>query len=709
MKKRARLILHAAAVLLALACGAASAAAKTVYVHLLDGDDARGDGSYASPYKSWRVALRHVGSGDTLVAKNGDYRKAGAAAQWGRLSLTLTMEDKLEPGDPRQPVPDPSRPETVGIYRYDPARPLTVRAETPRGVIIDSVRFHLARGIVIDGFDIFPNPYYTDASGKKLNYHRNGVHGDSVYEPEDKFNKVKTNDPPGRHTAAWYDRSLWTSYITLRNSRVHYDCPPAGCTPDYDPLQDDERLYLVKFNQAHHVTIEDNELFDGKNAQRKPAVDLPCVEDAVVRRNLIRNSHRGVVSKGGGRRVLIEANVFVDNSGAAFSGGSTDPDLFIDGRFGHPCSFAHFESYGMTARDNLVVSTRPGERPVEPVAIWAAKDATVVNNTFVGIGERGVLLVRSGNEVDSPARGCGRGVRLTLTEGLTVRDNVCVLSGVVDETMLYQLTGVGAKVVRFHHAGNTFYNWGRSVPVGGVGDPNREPGFSKADPLLAGGGARDGLRLLNGDGADGRELALARQGREGNDEVGTMNEELKAVLLQFLVHRVSFIVLYGDCAGKGRAMVLWTAFGSVFALLLGYSRIPYAAAADGYFFRVFARLHPRKNFPHVSLVVIGALSVACSFFSLGMVIDALITTRILVQFVGQIAALTLLRRREPGAARPYRVWLYPLPNLIALAGWTFIFATTDWPVILFGLGTLALGVLCFFAWSWRTGRWPFAA
>jgi amino acid transporter len=156
------------------------------------------------------------------------------------------------------------------------------------------------------------------------------------------------------------------------------------------------------------------------------------------------------------------------------------------------------------------------------------------------------------------------------------------------------------------------------------------------------------------------------------------------------------------------AMVLWTAFGSVFALLLGYSRIPYAAAKDGYFFRVFARLHPRKNFPHVSLVVIGVISIACSFVSLGMVIDALITTRILVQFVGQIAALTLLRRREPGAERPYRVWLYPLPNLVALAGWTFIFATTDWPVILFGLGTLALGVVVFLFWSWRTGRWPFA-
>jgi amino acid transporter len=150
------------------------------------------------------------------------------------------------------------------------------------------------------------------------------------------------------------------------------------------------------------------------------------------------------------------------------------------------------------------------------------------------------------------------------------------------------------------------------------------------------------------------------------------------------------------------AMVLWTAFGSVFALLLGYSRIPFAAARDGRFFSVFGRLHPSKNFPHISLVVIGAISIIGSFFNLGMVIDALITTRILVQFIGQIAAVTLLRRRAPHAPRPFRIWLYPLPNLIALVGWIFIYATTDWRIILFGLGMLALGVVLFFAWSART-------
>jgi len=156
------------------------------------------------------------------------------------------------------------------------------------------------------------------------------------------------------------------------------------------------------------------------------------------------------------------------------------------------------------------------------------------------------------------------------------------------------------------------------------------------------------------------------------------------------------------------AMILWTAFGSVFALLLGYSRVPYAAARDGYFFKVFARLHPSQGFPYVSLVVLGALSIVAGFVSLGMVIDALLTTRILVQFIGQIGAVTLLRRRAPDMPRPYRMWLYPLPSLVALLGWIFIFATTPPLVIAFGIGALLLGVLCFGVWSWKARTWPFA-
>jgi APA family basic amino acid/polyamine antiporter len=149
-------------------------------------------------------------------------------------------------------------------------------------------------------------------------------------------------------------------------------------------------------------------------------------------------------------------------------------------------------------------------------------------------------------------------------------------------------------------------------------------------------------------------------------------------------------------------LILWTAFGSVFALLLGYSRIPFAAAKSGYFFRVFGRLHPTKDFPYVSLLVLGAISIFAGFLSLGTVIDALIVTRILVQFMGQAVGLILLRRHAPDMPRPYRMWLYPLPALVALLGWVFVFATTQFRVILFGLGVLALGYLAFLLWSRST-------
>ncbi|HLV00010.1 MAG TPA: amino acid permease, partial [Acidobacteriota bacterium] len=178
---------------------------------------------------------------------------------------------------------------------------------------------------------------------------------------------------------------------------------------------------------------------------------------------------------------------------------------------------------------------------------------------------------------------------------------------------------------------------------------------------------------------------------------------------QFLVSVMMERVWGSTVATLFTAMILWTAFGSVFALLLGYSRIPFAAARDGYFFEIFGRLHPRKRFPHISVVFLGVISIICSFFSLGLVIDALITTRILIQFIGQIFAVMLLRRTAPEMNRPYKIWLYPIPTLVALAGWIFLFATTDWRVILFGIGTLILGLIAFILWSWRVQKWPFQA
>jgi amino acid transporter len=159
--------------------------------------------------------------------------------------------------------------------------------------------------------------------------------------------------------------------------------------------------------------------------------------------------------------------------------------------------------------------------------------------------------------------------------------------------------------------------------------------------------------------------------------------------------------VYGPWAGSAvTVMILWAAFASVFALVLGYSRIPYAAALDGYFFKPFARLHPKGGFPYISLLVIGGLAALASLLELEWVLSALLTARILVQFIGQILAVHFLRTRRPEVSRPFKMWLYPLPSLIALVGWSYIFLTSGWTFILYGLLTLAGGLVAF--WIWRS-------
>ena len=167
--------------------------------------------------------------------------------------------------------------------------------------------------------------------------------------------------------------------------------------------------------------------------------------------------------------------------------------------------------------------------------------------------------------------------------------------------------------------------------------------------------------------------------------------------------------LHGPAVAKVfTVMVLWTCVGSVFALLLGYSRIPYAAAKDGAFPSIFARLHPTKGFPHLGLALIGLLAIAAAFLPFGTVLDSLIALRILVQFIAQIVGLVLLRRHRPDLVRPYKLWLYPLPLALVLVGWLFVFVTLPLLVMGFALGALALGVAAYLAWAKATDKWPFA-
>ncbi len=152
--------------------------------------------------------------------------------------------------------------------------------------------------------------------------------------------------------------------------------------------------------------------------------------------------------------------------------------------------------------------------------------------------------------------------------------------------------------------------------------------------------------------------------------------------------------------------VLITAFASTFGNLLAYSRIPYAAAVDGVFLKPFARLHRSGRFPNVSLAVVGLLALPACFLSLGTVINALTTGLVGIGSIAQIVAIGVLRAR--GVRAPYRMWLYPLPALIALVGWIVIFFSSGTVAIAFGTLSLVAGVAVFTAHARRAAQWPFA-
>jgi amino acid transporter len=181
----------------------------------------------------------------------------------------------------------------------------------------------------------------------------------------------------------------------------------------------------------------------------------------------------------------------------------------------------------------------------------------------------------------------------------------------------------------------------------------------------------------------------------------TMNISIAGVIPWQEAQKYDFIVsifierLYGVTAAKiVTALVLWVAFASLFAVLLGYSRVPYAAAEDGNFFKIFARLHPTKNFPYISLLFIAGLGLLFSLnFTLKEVISAILAMRILIQFIAQAIGVVLLRNRKEKKL-PFKMWLYPLPVIVSIIIWLFIFYATG-KFALWGMALAAAGLVVY--------------
>lgn len=169
-------------------------------------------------------------------------------------------------------------------------------------------------------------------------------------------------------------------------------------------------------------------------------------------------------------------------------------------------------------------------------------------------------------------------------------------------------------------------------------------------------------------------------------------------------------VVAGSSVGKTvSVLILWTAFASVFSLTLGYSRILFAAGRDGNFFRVFAKLHPTEGYPWVAVAALGATAALFSFIDLKKVVTAIISIRAVIPFMSQIAGAIVLRRTRPDMPRPFRMWLYPLPALIALLLWGFVLVSPTKGFKLTGLAVIAVGTSAFLVRARKAGEWPFAA
>jgi fructoselysine transporter len=183
----------------------------------------------------------------------------------------------------------------------------------------------------------------------------------------------------------------------------------------------------------------------------------------------------------------------------------------------------------------------------------------------------------------------------------------------------------------------------------------------------------------------------------------------KAQNSQFLVSTFVETISGPFAARVATVLVLWIAFASIFAALLGYSRVPYAAALDGSFFSIFARVHPEKKFPHVSLLFLGGVAFVSSLlFRLSTVIAAILATRLLVQFIGQAIGIMLLHKRWPPERFPFKMWLYPLPAILTMCGWAALFWATG-AARKWGLLVISLGVVAFLLRSREMRQWPFAA
>ncbi len=186
----------------------------------------------------------------------------------------------------------------------------------------------------------------------------------------------------------------------------------------------------------------------------------------------------------------------------------------------------------------------------------------------------------------------------------------------------------------------------------------------------------------------------------------TANSDARRFVISVFIERI-----YGSTAGViATLLIMWTAFASVFSLLLGYSRVPYAAALDGNYFRIFSKLHPKHKFPYVALLAMGGIAALFCFLRLADVIAALVVIRIIIQFLAQIVGLMILRKRRPDMPRPFRMWLYPIPAVLAIIGFLYVlFARANFQKeVKYAAVLIVAGLIIYLVRSYNRKEFPFS-
>jgi len=185
----------------------------------------------------------------------------------------------------------------------------------------------------------------------------------------------------------------------------------------------------------------------------------------------------------------------------------------------------------------------------------------------------------------------------------------------------------------------------------------------------------------------------------------TANSDARRYVISVFMER-----LYGPTAGIiATLLIMLTAFASVFSLLLGYSRVPFAASLDGNYFKIFRKVHPKHHFPYVSLLIMGGIAMLFCFLRLADVVAALVVIRIAIQFIAQIVGLLILRQTRPDIPRPFKMWLYPIPALLAIVGFLYVmFMRPNFQKeIRYAVVLIVVGLIIYFVRSYKRGEYPF--